>query len=69
MAGEDSELEKTCSELAGIHFPIGKIKFKKKSGVQKVQNRSNRGIPQNSKRISQPRLEGWKRRGGVQLCQ
>jgi hypothetical protein len=27
MAGEDSELEETCSELAGTHFTIGKIKF------------------------------------------
>ena len=27
MAGEDSELEKTCSELAGTHFTIGKIKI------------------------------------------
>jgi hypothetical protein len=28
MAGEDSEPEKTCSELAGTHFTIGKIKFR-----------------------------------------
>jgi hypothetical protein len=27
MAGEDSKPEKTCSELAEIHFRIGKIKF------------------------------------------
>jgi hypothetical protein len=27
MAGEDSEQEKMCSELAGTHFTIGKIKF------------------------------------------
>jgi hypothetical protein len=27
MAGEDSEPEKACSELAGTHFTIGKIKF------------------------------------------
>jgi hypothetical protein len=27
MAGEDYEPEKTCSELAGTHFTIGKIKF------------------------------------------
>jgi hypothetical protein len=27
MAGEDSELEETCLELAGTHFTIGKIKF------------------------------------------
>jgi hypothetical protein len=27
MAGEDSEPEKMCSELAGTHFTIGKIKF------------------------------------------
>ncbi len=28
MAGEDSEPEKTCSELAGTHFTIRKIKFR-----------------------------------------
>jgi hypothetical protein len=28
MAGEDYELEKTCSELAGTYFTIGKIKFR-----------------------------------------
>jgi hypothetical protein len=28
MAGEDSEPEETCSELAGTHFTIGKIKFR-----------------------------------------
>jgi hypothetical protein len=28
MAGEDSEPEKMCSELAGTHFTIGKIKFR-----------------------------------------
>ncbi len=27
MAGEDSEPEEMCSELAGAHFMIGKIKF------------------------------------------
>jgi hypothetical protein len=27
MAGEDSELVELCSELAGTHFTIGKIKF------------------------------------------
>jgi hypothetical protein len=27
MAGEDSEPAGTCSELAGTHFTIGKIKF------------------------------------------
>jgi len=27
MAGEDSKLEKTSSEMAGTHFTIGKIKF------------------------------------------
>jgi hypothetical protein len=27
MAGEDSEPKETCSELAGTHFTIGKIKF------------------------------------------
>jgi hypothetical protein len=30
MAGEDSEPEKTSSELAGTHFTIRKIKFRKK---------------------------------------
>jgi hypothetical protein len=30
MAGEDSELEKRCSELSGTHFTIGKIKLKMK---------------------------------------
>jgi hypothetical protein len=28
MAGEDSELVGTCSELAGTHFTIEKIKFR-----------------------------------------
>jgi hypothetical protein len=28
MAGEDSEPEKTSSELAGTHFTIEKIKFR-----------------------------------------
>jgi hypothetical protein len=28
MAGEDSEPEETCSELAGTHFTIGKINFR-----------------------------------------
>ncbi len=28
MAGEDAELEKTCSELAGTHFTIKKFKFR-----------------------------------------
>jgi hypothetical protein len=27
LAGEDLEQEKTCSELAGTHFMIKKIKF------------------------------------------
>ncbi len=27
MAGEDSEVEETFSELAGTHFTIGQIKF------------------------------------------
>jgi hypothetical protein len=27
MAGEDSELEETCFELAGTHFTIGKNKI------------------------------------------
>jgi hypothetical protein len=27
MAGEDSKLKEMCSELAGTHFTIGKIKF------------------------------------------
>jgi hypothetical protein len=28
MAGEDSEPEEMCSELAGTHFTIVKIKFR-----------------------------------------
>jgi hypothetical protein len=28
MAGEDSKPAGTCSELAGTHFKIGKIKFR-----------------------------------------
>jgi hypothetical protein len=28
MVGEDSELEQTCSKLAGTHFTIRKIKFR-----------------------------------------
>jgi hypothetical protein len=28
MVGEDSELEEMCSELAGTHFTIRKIKFR-----------------------------------------
>jgi hypothetical protein len=28
MAGEDSKLAETCSELAGTHFTIRKIKFR-----------------------------------------
>jgi hypothetical protein len=28
MAGEDTKPEKMCSELAGTHFTIGKIKFR-----------------------------------------
>jgi hypothetical protein len=27
MARDDSKPEETCSELAGTHFTIGKIKF------------------------------------------
>jgi hypothetical protein len=48
MAGEDFEPEKTCSELVGTHFTIGKINSDENSGVQKVQNWNNRefrGIP------------------------
>jgi hypothetical protein len=30
MVGKDSEPEETCSELAGTHFTIGKIKFQQK---------------------------------------
>jgi hypothetical protein len=54
MAREDSKLEGTCSELAGTHFTIRKIKFDENSGVQKVQNRNNCRILPDSKRISQP---------------
>ncbi len=28
MAGEDYKRKKTCSELGGTHFTIGKIKFR-----------------------------------------
>ncbi len=49
--------KKTCSELAGTHFTIGKINFNENSGVQKVWNWINRRIPRNSKRISQPSQE------------
>ncbi len=47
MAGEDSEPEKMCSELAGTHFTIGKIKFDENSGVQKVRNQIKCGILRN----------------------
>jgi hypothetical protein len=56
MAGEDSKPKKISSELAGMQFMIGKIKFDENSGVQKVRNWINRGIPRNSERISQPSL-------------
>jgi hypothetical protein len=36
MAEEDSEPEKTCSELAGTHFTIEKINSDENSGAQKV---------------------------------
>jgi hypothetical protein len=55
MAGEDSEPEEMCSELAGTNFMVGKIIFNENSGVHKVRNRINCGIPWNSERISQPR--------------
>ncbi len=35
MVGEDSEPEETCSELAGTHFTIGKIKIRCKSRSSK----------------------------------
>jgi hypothetical protein len=35
MAGEDSEPEKMCSELAGTHFTIGKINSNENSGFQR----------------------------------
>jgi hypothetical protein len=35
MAREDSEPEKTGSELAGTHFTIGKIIFRRKFQVPK----------------------------------
>ncbi len=54
MAGEDSKPEKTSSELAGTHFTIKKKHSDENSGVQKVQNWNNRGIPRNSEWISQP---------------
>jgi hypothetical protein len=57
MVGEDSEPKKMCSELAGTHFYDQKNKNSdENSGVQKVRNRVNRGIPWNSEQISQPRL-------------
>ncbi len=59
MAEEDSELEKTSSEMVvGTHFTIRKKKSDENSGVQKVQNQNNCGIPRNSERISQPRAVG-----------
>jgi hypothetical protein len=39
MAREDSEPEKMCSELAGSHFMIGKIKF-----PMKIQEFKRSGI-------------------------
>jgi hypothetical protein len=54
MAGEDSKPEGTCSELAGTHFTIGKIKFNENSKVQKIRNQNNCGMPLDSKWISQP---------------
>jgi hypothetical protein len=54
MAGEDSKPEKMCSELAETHFTIGKINSNENSGVQKVRNQINPGIPWNSEWISQP---------------
>jgi hypothetical protein len=56
MAGEDSELAGTCSELVGTHFTIGKINSDENSGVQKVRNWNNRVIPRNFERNSQPKL-------------
>jgi hypothetical protein len=53
MAGEYSEPEKICSELAGTHNTIKKLNSDENSGVQKVRNRINRGISRNSERISQ----------------
>ncbi len=46
--------KKMCSELAGTHFTIRKIKFGENSGVHTVRNWINPGKPRNSKRISQP---------------
>jgi hypothetical protein len=48
VAGEDSEPEETCSELAGTHFTIRKLNSDENSSVQKVWNQNNGGIPQNS---------------------
>jgi hypothetical protein len=55
MAGEDSEPEEMCSESTGTHFMIVKINSDENSGVQKVQNWINCGIPRNSEWISRPR--------------
>jgi hypothetical protein len=57
MVGEDSEPEKTCSELVGTHFTIEKKNSDESSGVQKVRNQINHGIPWNSKWISQSRAD------------
>ncbi len=35
MAGEDSKSEERCSELAGTHFTIKKIKFQGKFQISK----------------------------------
>jgi hypothetical protein len=47
MAGEDSEPEKMCSELAGTHFTIGKKPMKilelKRSRIELIAK--FRGIP------------------------
>ncbi len=56
VAGEDSKPKETCSELAGTHFTINTKKSNEYSGVQKVRNLINCGIPWNSEWISQPRL-------------
>jgi hypothetical protein len=55
MAREDSEPTGMWYKLTGTHFTMGKIKFDETSGVQKVQNHNNCGIPWNSEQIYQPR--------------
>jgi hypothetical protein len=54
MAGDDSAQAGTCYELAGTNFTIRKKKSNEYSGVQKIRNWNNPGIPWNSEQFSQP---------------